>query len=102
MNYRGSVAIIAPSMKPPIRTLLTTVLALATLPTIGKQTTPTHTFTIEGDHFALDGEPFKVLSGELHYSRIPREFARVHVVPMMELADPKRAEQHIRDILAIA
>ena len=30
-----------------------------------------HTFTAEGDHFALDGKPFKVLSGEMHYSRIP-------------------------------
>lgn len=35
---------------------------------------PVHTFTTEGDHFTLDGKPFKVLSGELHYARIPREY----------------------------
>ena len=34
---------------------------------------PTHVFAAQGDHFTLDGKPFKVLSGELHYARIPRE-----------------------------
>ncbi len=34
------------------------------------------TFTIEGDHFLLNGKPFKVISGELHYARIPREYWR--------------------------
>jgi beta-galactosidase len=40
------------------------------------QTTPAtgHTFRSEGDHFVLDGKPFRVLSGEMHYARIPREF----------------------------
>ncbi|HTD24649.1 MAG TPA: beta-galactosidase [Terriglobales bacterium] len=33
-------------------------------------------FTVEGDHFVLNGKPFKVLSGELHYARIPREYWR--------------------------
>lgn len=31
-----------------------------------------HTFTVQGDHFALDGKPFQVISGEMHYPRIPR------------------------------
>jgi beta-galactosidase len=35
-----------------------------------------HVFGIEGDHFVLDGKPFKILSGELHYARIPREYWR--------------------------
>lgn len=35
-----------------------------------------HTFGIEGDHFALDGKPFQIISGELHYARIPREYWR--------------------------
>jgi beta-galactosidase len=35
---------------------------------------PAHVFATEGDHFTLDGKPFKVLSGELHYARIPREY----------------------------
>jgi beta-galactosidase len=33
-------------------------------------------FTIEGEHFLLDGKPFRILSGELHYARIPREYWR--------------------------
>ncbi|HVX67872.1 MAG TPA: beta-galactosidase, partial [Bryobacteraceae bacterium] len=35
-----------------------------------------HTFGIEGDHFALDGQPFVVRSGEMHYARVPREYWR--------------------------
>lgn len=33
-------------------------------------------FGIEGDHFALDGKPFQIISGEMHYERIPREYWR--------------------------
>jgi len=35
-----------------------------------------HSFEIDGDHFALDGKPFQIISGELHYARIPREYWR--------------------------
>lgn len=46
---------------------------------LGSQT-PTaatgHHFAIEGDHFALDGKPFQIISGEMHYERIPREYWR--------------------------
>jgi beta-galactosidase len=92
MNYRGFAAIISPSMKPSakskLRTLLTSILILATLPAFAQPaaTTP-HTFTIEGDHFALDGKPFKILSGELHYARIPREYwhARLKMAKAMGL-----------------
>jgi beta-galactosidase len=35
-----------------------------------------HRFTVEGDHFALDGKPFQVISGEMHYPRIPRAYWR--------------------------
>jgi beta-galactosidase len=38
-----------------------------------------HAFTIEREHFALDGKPFKILSGELHYARIPREYWRLRL-----------------------
>ncbi|MBO2007474.1 glycoside hydrolase family 35 protein [Hymenobacter negativus] len=34
---------------------------------------PTHTFTLGTDHFMLDGKPLQMISGELHYPRIPRE-----------------------------
>ncbi len=35
-----------------------------------------HTFAVEGDHFALDGKPFRVISGEMHYARVPRAYWR--------------------------
>jgi beta-galactosidase len=44
-------------------------------------------FTVQQDHFALDGKPFKVVSGELHYARIPREYwhARLKMAKAMGL-----------------
>jgi beta-galactosidase len=62
-------------MNPTIRTVLTSLLTLATLPALAQPAAPAHhTFAIEGDHFTLDDKPFKILSGELHYARIPREY----------------------------
>ncbi len=34
---------------------------------------PAHTFTLGDTTFLLDGKPFVMISGELHYPRIPRE-----------------------------
>src|SRR5438270_6904097 len=81
-------------MKPTIHTIFTIGLALATLPVFARSaqspraSAPPHTFTIEGDHFALDGKPFKILSGELHYARIPREYwhARLKMAKAMGLS----------------
>jgi beta-galactosidase len=33
-------------------------------------------FTIRGDDFLLDGQPFHIMAGEMHYPRIPRELWR--------------------------
>jgi beta-galactosidase len=41
----------------------------------GKQ----HTFRVEGGQFQLDGNPFRIISGEMHYPRIPREYWRVRM-----------------------
>jgi beta-galactosidase len=38
-------------------------------------TTPAH-FAVVGDHFELDGKPYVIRSGEMHYPRVPREFWR--------------------------
>jgi len=38
-----------------------------------------HSFTIQGDHFLLDGKPFQILSGEMHYARIPRAYWRARM-----------------------
>jgi len=31
-------------------------------------------FAVEGDHFILKGKPFQVLSGEMHYARVPSAY----------------------------
>jgi beta-galactosidase len=38
-----------------------------------------HSFVVAGDHFELDGKPFQVISGEMHYARIPREYWRARM-----------------------
>jgi beta-galactosidase len=38
-----------------------------------------HTFVASGDQFLLDGKPFRVISGEMHYPRIPREYWRARL-----------------------
>jgi beta-galactosidase len=35
-----------------------------------------HTFGQEGEHLLLDGKPFQIISGEMHYPRVPREYWR--------------------------
>lgn len=35
-----------------------------------------HTFVAEGKQFLYDGKPYQVLSGEMHYPRIPRQYWR--------------------------
>ena len=40
-----------------------------------QETTP-HSFGVAGGQFVLDGKPFRVISGEMHYPRIPRAYWR--------------------------
>jgi beta-galactosidase len=35
-----------------------------------------HTFEIGDDSFLLDGKPFQIISGEIHFARIPKEYWR--------------------------
>lgn len=35
-----------------------------------------HTFAVANGQFTLDGQPFRVISGEMHYPRIPRAYWR--------------------------
>jgi beta-galactosidase len=39
----------------------------------------THTFTLADSAFMLDGKPFQMISGEMHYPRIPREAWRARM-----------------------
>ncbi len=55
------------------------VAAVLALPLIGgAQGKPAtgHSFRAVGDHFELDGKPFRVLAGEMHYARVPRAYWR--------------------------
>ena len=38
--------------------------------------TAAHTFRADGDHFELDGKPFQIISGAIHYPRVPRAYWR--------------------------
>jgi beta-galactosidase len=33
-----------------------------------------HTFAVKGRQFLMDGQPYQIISGEMHYPRIPREY----------------------------
>ena len=38
-----------------------------------------HTFVAADGQFQLDGKPFRIISGEMHYPRIPREYWRARL-----------------------
>ena len=42
----------------------------------GSSQTTKHTFVIGENDFLLDGKPFQIISGEMHFARIPREYWR--------------------------
>jgi beta-galactosidase len=59
------------------RALLAAFLCTALASSVaGGENTPPHHIAIAGDHFELDGKPLQIISGELHYERIPREYWR--------------------------
>ena len=35
-----------------------------------------HTFTVGGNQFLMDGKPYQIISGEMHYTRVPRAYWR--------------------------
>ena len=40
------------------------------------QASRTAPVTIQGDHFVRDGKPYQIISGAIHYPRVPREYWR--------------------------
>ena len=38
-----------------------------------------HTFALGDSAFLLDGKPFQMISGEMHYPRVPREAWRARM-----------------------
>lgn len=60
-------------------------ITLLSLPAISssKSVKSDHTFEIGKEHFLLDGKPFQIRCGELHFARIPKEYWR-HRLQMMK------------------
>ena len=56
------------------REFVGTMLAPAVLPALAQP--PAHTFSWRGEQFLLDGAPFVIRSGEMHYPRVPRPYWR--------------------------
>jgi beta-galactosidase len=55
-------------------------LAVPQTPLAGQSSTPAnHSFRVEAGKFLLDGEPFQIISGEMHYPRIPRAYWRARL-----------------------
>ena len=52
---------------------------------IGTAQAAPHTFGFEGEHFLLDEEPFLIISGEMHYPRVPRPYWRDRMRKMRAL-----------------
>jgi beta-galactosidase len=60
-----------------VRTVFVCAVAMPLALALGSsQTPPKHTFGIDGRNFVLDGKPFQIISGEMHYERIPPEYWR--------------------------
>jgi beta-galactosidase len=55
------------------------LLSLFSTLSVSAQQPASHSFAIQGDHFTLDGKPFQVIAGEIHYARIPREYWRARM-----------------------
>ncbi len=55
----------------PVAKVLAALALLALAPGLVAQT---HTFRLGTDDFLLDGKPFRIMAGEIHYQRIPREY----------------------------
>jgi beta-galactosidase len=51
----------------------------------GTAQTAAHTFGYKGEHFLLDGGPFLLISGEMHYPRVPRPYWRDRMRKMRAL-----------------
>src|SRR5215831_4625578 len=54
--------------------LLLSFLALSAL--LGAPRQQEHAVSFDSAHFLIDGKPVQIISGEMHYSRIPREYWR--------------------------
>ena len=55
------------------------LLLCVSLSVFAQQLKQKHTFTLGDNDFLLDGKPFQMISGEMHYPRVPREAWRARM-----------------------
>ncbi len=68
---------LVPSLFPGALLLLLVILSSCQI------SQPRHTFEIGKEQFMLDGKPYQIRCGELHFARIPKEYWR-HRIQMMK------------------
>ncbi len=56
--------------------LCTGIFLCAALASFGQPAHATHTFTVSGKQFLFDGKAYQIISGEMHYPRVPRAYWR--------------------------
>lgn len=71
------------------RPLCLILMLACALPALAAKPAPPErqSFTIDGGRFMLDGKPFQIISGEIHYARVPRAYwaARLKMAKAMGL-----------------
>ncbi|MHB1020919.1 MAG: glycoside hydrolase family 35 protein [Acidobacteriaceae bacterium] len=62
----------------PLKRIVSLVVwfAMLALPVFGQKTVPVSSFTISGNQFLLNGKPYQIIAGSMHYTRIPRAYWR--------------------------
>lgn len=66
-------------MRTLARSLLSSLAFSALVISSNAAATPTHTFQIANGKFVVDGKPFLILAGEIHPSRVPKEYWRQRI-----------------------
>lgn len=59
-----------------MRSLLLALLSLVPLGAVAQVPAAQHSFTVSGHDFLMDGKPYQIISGEMHYPRVPRAYWR--------------------------
>ena len=54
----------------------TSLLTATTVAAAEESSSAAHTFAVSGNQFVFDGKPYQVISGEMHYPRVPRAYWR--------------------------
>ncbi|MDR2948734.1 MAG: beta-galactosidase, partial [Prevotella sp.] len=59
-----------------IRKFCSILLVLSFVFSLNMSAQQDHTFEIKGGDFVYDGKPVRIISGEMHYPRIPHQYWR--------------------------